>query len=127
MTPDLIHPLALLLAPVPVLGAAMGTFLVFLLLGLGALAVTAALDRILGKERALLAYAVAVVVLTAVALRDRADTSAPVPRPREDNVLAGMAAKRTLAATPLARPSCEAGGQERRYPYERVSDTRALP
>lgn len=127
MSLDTILTLAPALAPAPVLGAALGTFFIFLLLGLGALAVTAALDRVLGKERALLAYAVAVVVLTAVALRDKADISGPPPRPREDTVLAGMAAKRTLAPAPLARPSFEAGGSERRNPYERVSDTRPLP
>src|SRR5207247_1255356 len=43
-----------------------GTFLLFLLAGLGALAVTALLDRAIGKERALLLYAVGLVALTFV-------------------------------------------------------------
>ncbi|MFM8385444.1 MAG: hypothetical protein ACKOCB_01300 [Planctomycetia bacterium] len=127
MSLDTMLTLAPVLAPAPLVGAALGTFFVFLLLGLGALAVTAALDRAMGKERALLAYAAAVVVFTAVVLRDRADLSGPPPRPREDTVLAGFAAKRTLAPAPMARPSFESGGRDRRNPYERVSDTRPLP
>ena len=49
-----------------VLAGAFGTFALFLLLGLGALAVTALLDRSLGKERALFGYAALLLLLTFV-------------------------------------------------------------
>jgi tetratricopeptide (TPR) repeat protein len=110
-----------------VLAGAFGTFLLFVVLGLGALAVTAALDRVLGKERALLLYAVALLVFTWVVLKDRAAVGSD-PIVRQDTVLAQAAAKREMRPNLLARPPFQGtGDDERRNGFARVTDTRPLP
>lgn|GEM_PF-1990791 len=111
-----------------VLAAAFGTFLTFVVLGLGALAVTAALDRLLGKERALLLYALALLAFTALVLKDKAvDPGEAKPKP--ETALQRVVGKRVLAPNLLARPAFEApgAGDERRNVFERTTDTRPLP
>lgn len=117
---------ASLAAPLVIAGA-FGTFLLFVLLGLGALAVTAALDRTLGKERALLLYAVALLAFTWLVLKDSAQVGGEPPV-RHDTVLAPIAAKREMRANLLARPAFEGTGEDdRRNGFERSTDTRPLP
>jgi tetratricopeptide (TPR) repeat protein len=109
-----------------VLAGAFGTFMLFVLLGLGALVATAALDRAMGKERALLLYAVVVLLFTMFVLKDKAD-DAGTPQPRADSVLQNVVGKRVLAPNPLAHPAFGSPGEERRNPYARQTDTRPLP
>lgn len=106
--------------------AGFGTFMLFVALGLGALAVTAALDRVLGKEVALLGYALALLALTLVALRASADDPGRAA-PQTDKVLAVVTGGHKVEADLTARPAFTAGEGERRNGFARFSDTRPLP
>ena len=70
-----------------ILASFFGSFLLYVALGLGALVVTAALDKIMGKERALLLYAAGVVGLT-WAMKPAAP---PAQKPQNDGWLNGPA------------------------------------
>jgi tetratricopeptide (TPR) repeat protein len=111
----------------PILASAFGTFMLFVALGLGTLAVTAVLDSLLGKERALLLYAVGLLALTALVLR-------PTPaagsggKAKPEKLIATLMAPRALATDLVGRPSfLGAPGSPRRNGFERYTDTRALP
>ncbi len=112
------------------------TFLLFLAFGLGALAVTAALDKALGKEKALLLYVVAVVGLTWLLLRP---TAPPAERPRPatlklttalDPTKAVKVADQPFARDPLRGDDPSGRGLKPwspRNPFQPLSDTNALP
>jgi tetratricopeptide (TPR) repeat protein len=110
-----------------VLAGAFGTFVLFLFLGLGALAVTAALDRALGKERALLAYVVALLALTVVlgSAAPIAATARPQPVPPRLAGLLRLLEPFDVAGDPFARPPLEVGPSARN-PFRKHSDTRPL-
>ena len=111
----------------PILAAAFGTFMLFVALGLGALAVTAVLDRALGKERALLLYALGLLALTAFVLKP-APASGAAGRGKSEKVLAPFLTPRVVAPDLIGRPSfLGASGSTRRNAFERTTDTRPLP
>lgn len=101
------------------------TFLLFIALGVGALAFTALLDKALGKERALLVYALLLLGLTAFLLRARADDPGAV-KPRTDPVLKDLPKGRTPTRDLTSRPAFVGTDEERRDAFERWSDTRPL-
>lgn len=104
------------------IASAFGTFVAYLALGLGALLVTAALDRRLGKERALLLYALALVALTALAIAPTAQRLNPVAA-GVDEVLSRAPLDR--AGDPFDRAPLD--HQIARNVFEPYSDTRDLP
>lgn len=111
----------------PIVAGAFGTFALFLGLGLLALVVTAALDALLGKERALFVYALGLLALTAFVLRPEAP-AATTGRPPAEKLLATLPSARTLAQDLVGRPPFEGSGAEaRRNGFRRWSDTRPLP
>jgi tetratricopeptide (TPR) repeat protein len=103
-----------------VVAGAFGTFMLFVLAGLGALAFTAMLDRSIGKERALLLWAVIVVALTWFLAPD-APSSTMRSAPSEGTVEAERVD--IVAIAPPARPF----PQQERNPFLQHSDTRPLP
>ncbi len=104
-----------------------GTFMLFVLLGLLTLLVTAALDKSIGKEAGLLVWAVALLAVTWVMLRDRAADPGRAA-PQSDKVLAAVAGGSRVEGDLLGRPSFVAeAGAERRNGFARFSDTRPLP
>ncbi|HVG94037.1 MAG TPA: hypothetical protein VND21_06285, partial [Planctomycetota bacterium] len=107
-----------------VVAAFFTSFLLFLALGLLALAVTAALDRPIGKERALLLWALVILGIT-FALRPSAPAPAS-PKPSSLVLKEGFDPTRPLGAggdvlvrAALAPPT--------RNPFQEQSDTSALP
>jgi tetratricopeptide (TPR) repeat protein len=107
------------------LAAFFGTFLLFLALGLLALVVTAALDRSLGKERALLAYAIAVVAI-AWLLRPQAAPLTKDRKPKDLRLEAAVdpAAPLEFRGDLFARPKLPSLD---RNPFREHSDTSPLP
>ncbi|MHC5011242.1 MAG: tetratricopeptide repeat protein [Planctomycetota bacterium] len=110
-----------------VVASAFGTFMLFVLLGLVALAVTAALDKVMGKERALLLYVGLLLVLTFVL-----GSPGPIKRTGEPNQLHRQSnrVRDALAAVdvqgdPLARPPVDRDPASRN-PFRKHSDTRPL-
>jgi hypothetical protein len=112
------------------------SFLLFLAFGLGALAVTAALDKSLGKEKALLLYVLAVVGLTWLLLRP----TAPPPvkarpatltlPPAMDPTRAVKVADQPFARDPLRGDDPSGRGLKPwspRNPFQPLSDTNPLP
>ena len=98
------------------------TFLGFLFAGLLALVVTAALDKSLGKEKTLLLFS---VLLLAVALTMcQPETVTVRGKPSADKVV--PAARVDIAGDPFARPELVADPYSRN-PFQKHSDTRALP
>lgn len=113
-----------------------GSFLLFLALGLGALAVTAALDKSLGKERALLLYVLGVVALTWLMLRPTPPTAAR-PKPvtlklpsANDPTKAVKVVDQPFSRDPLRGEDPSGRGLKPwspRNPFQPLSDTNALP
>jgi len=112
------------------------TFLLFLAFGLGALAVTAALDKALGKEKALLLYVVGVVALTWLLLRP---TPPPAVRPKPETLRLPPANDPTRAVKVVDQPfsrdplrADDPSGRDTkpwsaRNPFQPLSDTNSLP
>lgn len=115
-------------APTLVVAGAFGTFMLYLLLGLLALPVTAALDKALGKEKALLLYAGALLLFTIFVMAGGTTKTPNVSPGREDKVRAPTI---ELSGDPFARPELLAGGVpgsgDRRNVFRRTTDTNPLP
>src|SRR5262245_17544395 len=104
--------------------SAFGTFMVFVLLGLGALVFAAALDRMLGKERALFVYALGLLALTAFVLKAEA-SSGSAAKPGAEKEVTPRAVASKLETDLLSHPPFIGNGDdERRNGFERYSDTR---
>ena len=120
----------LLTLPAPViLAGAFGTFVLFLFLGLLALPVTAALDKVMGKEKALLLYVAVLLAATFVMGGAEKPKGGSGKAGKADNV---PAERLVYAGDPFARPEfgldeAEPGDGRRRNVFERYSDTRPLP
>ncbi|MFO0934076.1 MAG: hypothetical protein U1E39_15420 [Planctomycetota bacterium] len=100
------------------------TFLIFLALGLGALVVTAALDRPLGKERGLFLWSFALLAM-AFLLRAEAPKQVNVsPQPLKLSAAADPSAALSLAPQVFARTELPRG---LRNAFQEQSDTRPLP
>jgi tetratricopeptide (TPR) repeat protein len=110
-----------------VLAAGFGTFLLFLALGLLALAVTAALDKALGKEKALLLYAAGVVAFTWFVVKP---TAPPPDRKAVTQTLKFQDAKLDptphleITGDPFSRPAIPPADRNAFQPH---SDTNPLP
>jgi tetratricopeptide (TPR) repeat protein len=105
----------------PVLASAFGTFMGFVFAGLLALAITAGLDRKVGKERALLGWTVVLLLFTLwqctpppLVVQSRAGVEKTVPKDALD-----------VSGDPFARPDLLEG--HGRNPFQKHSDTRRLP
>jgi tetratricopeptide (TPR) repeat protein len=111
-----------------VVAGAFGTFMLYLLFGLLALPVTAALDKAIGKEKALLAYTGVIVLFTMFVYGGGAEKTPPVSSGREDKVRADAL---DLKGDPFAHPdlmrASYPGVGGRRNMYRRSTDTSALP
>ncbi len=116
------------IGPALLLGAAFGTFMLFLLLGVLALPVTAALDKVIGKEKGLLLYAGAVFLFTWFVLGGGKAGSGTASPGREDKV---RAPTMDVKGDPFARPDLLAAGVpghgDRRNMFRRSTDTSPLP
>ncbi|MEZ6007600.1 MAG: tetratricopeptide repeat protein [Planctomycetota bacterium] len=114
--------------PTLVVAGAFGTFMLYLLLGLLALPVTAALDKTLGKEKALLVYAGALLLFTMFVMGGGSGKTPQAGPGREDKVRTPSI---TLSGDPFARPDLLAGGVpgygDRRNVFRRTTDTSPLP
>src|SRR5947207_13646914 len=100
------------------------SFLLFLLLGLLALVVTAALDRPLGKERALLLWAFA---LLGVCFLLRPVAPGPVtPRPKPLQIAVALDPTGSLEVNPQTFARKELPSDVRNA-FEEQSDTHSLP
>ncbi|NUQ00496.1 MAG: hypothetical protein HUU35_11645, partial [Armatimonadetes bacterium] len=100
------------------------TFLIFLALGLGALVVTAALDRALGKERGLFLWSFALLAM-AFLLRAEAPKQVNVS-PQALKLSAAVDPSKALQLSPqvFARTELPRG---LRNAFQEQSDTRPLP
>ncbi|MDJ0520440.1 MAG: tetratricopeptide repeat protein [Planctomycetota bacterium] len=105
-----------------VLAGAFGTFVIFLFLGLIALPVTAALDKSLGKEKALLLYAVALLAFTLFVLAPEGPTGKPGRAGRENDV---RVEELVMEGNPFLRADFDHDAA--RNSFRPFSDTRPLP
>ena len=103
-----------------VLAGAVGSFFLFLLLGLGALAVTAALDKTIGKEKALLIYAAAIAAFVFFT-GPTADTAGA----GKSASLKDVEAPEVVEVDPFAHPP--GNPALKRNVFQKYSDTRPLP
>ena len=104
------------------------TFVIFLFLGLGALPFTAALDRTMGKEKALLLYSGILLVLTFL-MFGKDGPKAGTPRPGKVKNM--KVEPLDLTGDPFARPSyalvSSSSDAPTRNMFQRWSDTSPLP
>ncbi|MFV1957960.1 MAG: hypothetical protein ACC662_00970, partial [Planctomycetota bacterium] len=105
-----------------ILAGAFLTFLGFLFAGLLALAITALLDRSMGKERALLLWTGVLLLFTLWQCTPDAIRVRAKPKP-EKTVPADLV---DVKGDPFARPDI-VDGPEARNPFQKHSDTRPLP
>ncbi len=98
------------------------TFVGFLFAGLLALAITAALDKSLGKEKTLLLYTVLLLVFTLAMCQPEISGVRGKPKPDKDV----PSARVDVQGDPFARPDFVADPYARN-PFQKHSDTRALP
>ena len=98
------------------------TFVGFLFAGLLALAITAALDKSLGKEKTLLLYTGLLLVFTLAMCQPEISSLRGKPRPDSEV----PAAQVDVAGDPFARPDFVQDPYARN-PFQKHSDTRALP
>ncbi len=98
------------------------TFLGFLFAGVLALGFTAALDKNIGKERALLVFVLILLLFTAWRCTpDAASAKGARPQPETD----APGERLSVAGTPYVRPDLRRG-PEARNPFQKHSDTRSL-
>lgn len=110
------------LVAAPVVASAFGTFVLFLFLGLLALPVTAMLDKSLGKEKALLLYAVALLAFTFFVLAPSGPTGKGARAGKEKLV---PVQELVTQGDPFLRPDFDHDAERNAFrPY---SDTRPLP
>ena len=111
----------------PLVAGAVGTFFLFVLLGLGALPFTAALDQSIGKEKALLLYSLLLLVGTFLLYSG----SAPDKRKVKPGTVKGMTVEPLdLKGDPFARPAYALVADDTdqtRNVFQRYSDTSPLP
>jgi len=100
------------------------TFLLFLALGLGALLVTAALDKSIGKERGLFLWAFALLAVAFLLRAEAPKPSNPAPKSLTLSRAADPSAPLDLAKQVFARTELSRGT---RNAFQEQSDTRALP
>jgi tetratricopeptide (TPR) repeat protein len=105
-----------------VLAAAFGTFVLFLFLGLLALPVTAVLDKGIGKEKALLLYAVILLAFSFLVLSPDKPAKGD-PRPRAENEV--PVAELSTSGNPFQR--ADPDHDLERNVFKPFSDTQPLP
>jgi tetratricopeptide (TPR) repeat protein len=101
--------------------SAFGTFAIFVLAGLGALAFAAALDSRLGKERALFVYAILLLALAFFALKAKAGPPVSASAKPEEVI---KALRVDVAGEPSQRPPIAPDGP--RNLFQKHSETRPL-
>ncbi len=104
------------------IAGAFGTFVLFLFLGLLALPVTAALDKGLGKEKALLLYSGILLVFTFFVLTPSGPSKKKAKAPAEKTV---PAVQLVRSGDPFKR--AEPNHEAERNPFKPFSDTQPLP
>ena len=104
----------------------MALFMLYALLGLAALLVTAVLDKAIGKERGLFVWALALLALTAFVVRP---TPPPERRPNPKPLALGTVREDpTKPATPVSEPFGHAPlAPIARNPFQEQLDTNPLP
>lgn len=109
-----------------ILASFFGSFLLYVALGLGALVVTAALDKMMGKERALLLYAAGVVGLTWAMKPAAPPAQKPLPQPLKFASLRNDPTSPIKpTGEPFARDPLDLRGA--RNAFQEMSDTSPLP
>ncbi len=105
-----------------VLAGAFGTFVIFVFLGLLALPVTAALDKSIGKEKALLLYAVALLAFTFFVLAPSGPLGRAATAGKEKDIKVD---ELSMRGDPFLR--AEFDHEATRNAFRPYSDTRPLP